>query len=616
MIPDDQVEEVKARADIVDVVSQFVELKKAGKEFKANCPFHDEKTPSFYVVPDKGFYKCFGCGESGDVFNFVQKRLGLDFVESVKHVAARAGVEVREIRRGPDEDEDPRRPLYEAMAFASEWFQAQLKDEKVGASARAYLDGRGIDEETCERFAIGLAPDEWRGLREAAAKHGITDELLLQVGLLTSSEKMSEPYDKFRNRIVFPIEALGGKVVAFGGRILGESGPGQPKYLNSPETPIYHKSEILYGLHRSRHAIRREGSALVVEGYMDLVSIAAAGFDHVVAALGTAMTVEHAKLLRRYTQKVQLLFDSDRAGLKATFRAADLLLAESLLPLVVTLPDGEDPDTLVQAEGPEALQKYLDQAVDVLDRKIQILEERDWFDRIERRRDAVDRLLPTLRAVADPTLRDLYVDRVAKRTGLRRETLEAEMAKKDRPGHSPRPATAPAPKMDDQARRVSRQRPHLGAEWTFLRVLARDPERRHEILESALMHIGPEDFKDGVDRTIFQLFLDDPDLAMVPPDSDPLVTTRLEQLLAEPLREGQLAHAGQEVREAVNALRGARLGRQIDEIQGRIEAARDSDEKLRLIGEKAVLRNEVTELGHAGGGTFARRHARGFNPTD
>ena len=616
MIPDDQVDEVKARADIVDVIGQYVELKKAGKEFKANCPFHDEKTPSFYVVPDKGFYKCFGCGESGDVFSFLQKRLGLEFTEAVKSVAARAGVEIRETRRTPEEEEDPRRPLWEAMAFARDWFRRQLEEEDAGKDARAYLEKRGIDAETQERFQIGFAPDDWRALREAAGTHGIGDDLLLEVGLLTTSEKSTEPYDKFRNRVMFPIESLGGKVVAFGGRILGASGPGQPKYMNSPESPIYHKGEILYGLNRSRHAIRREGSALVVEGYMDLVSIAAVGFENVVAALGTAMTEEHAKLLKRYTKKVQLLFDSDAAGLKATFRSADLLLSEGMLPLVVTLPDGEDPDTLVHGEGPEALRRYLDQAVDVLDRKIQILDEHAWFDSIDRRRDAVDRLLPTLRAVADPTLRDLYVNRVSEKTGLKPETLEAEMAKSgERGSRTPGPGTS-SPPPRRPVRRPATGRPAVSAEMTFLRVLARDVERREEILERAFLFIGPEDFKDEVDRTILQMFADDPELASVPPELPYAVAMRLGELLAGQVRPGEFDHAAESAEDAIRQLRAKRLDERIDDVRARLEGA-DPDEQAALIDEHRRLRAERAQLGdNVGLGAFARRHARRPNTTD
>lgn len=626
MIPDDQVEEVRARADIVDVVGQYVDLKKAGKEFKANCPFHEERTPSFYVVPDKGFYKCFGCGVSGDVFKFLQEKVGLDFVEAVKQVAARSGVEIREVKRGPDPEEDPKRPLYEAMAFAKDWFRKQLLADS-GAHARDYLQKRGIDPETADRFEVGFAPDDWRGLRDAAHTLGMSDEQLLEVGLLTTSDKTPEPYDKFRNRVIFPIEALRGKTVAFGGRLLGEDKKGQPKYLNSPETVLYHKGRTLYGLDKSRHSIRREEVALVVEGYMDLVSIAAVGFDNTVATLGTAMTVEQAQLIKRYTSRVLLLFDSDRAGLKASFRAGDLLLAQGMHPSIVTLPDGEDPDTLVQKEGPDALRRYLDDAVDILDRKLQILAEKDYFESIDGRRDAVDRLLPTLRATADRTLRDIYIDQVADRTGVRRETLEEELVRTARSGsqggdraRSSTAASGPPASHRGGGRDRSRdhavdRRPQLGPEWSLLRVLARDRERRHELVEKALMRIGPEDFKDAGDRAIFHSFIEDPDLDRPPEDLDPRAATRLEALLAEPADEEQLAHGGREFDEALMSLEGARIAQRIDALQGQIEATTDNHEKLELIREKQALGAELRALGRPGG-SYARRHARGTHHHD
>ncbi|MDX1494633.1 MAG: DNA primase, partial [Longimicrobiales bacterium] len=433
MIPDDVIDEVRSRADIVDIIGEMVPLKKAGKEFKANCPFHEERTPSFYVVPDKGFYKCFGCGKSGSVFDFVMERQGMDFVEAVKYVAGRAGVEVREVKRSRPED-DPNRPLYEINAFARQWYREQLLAD-VGSTARSYLEGRGIGAEAAERFGLGFAPDEWRAFREAALKHGFDEEHMLLLGLLKQTEKTPEPYDGFRGRVMFPIESISGKVIGFGGRILeGDA----PKYINSPETPIYQKGENLYGLSWAKNVIRREEVAIVVEGYMDVVSLAAAGLEHVVAFLGTAVTHEQARLLDRYTTRVLLLFDSDAAGLRATFKAGDILLEAGLHPAVVTLPPGEDPDTLVQTRGKEALEELLDDAVDVLDRKLQILEEKDYFSSIERTRSAVDRLLPTIRAAKDPALRDIYVDRVADRTGVRRETLERELEAGPRRGaHTP-----------------------------------------------------------------------------------------------------------------------------------------------------------------------------------
>jgi len=583
MIPDDMVEEVRSRADIVDVIGEFVQLKKSGREYKANCPFHEERTPSFYVVPDKGFYKCFGCGKSGDVFSFVMEKQGMDFVEAVKHVAARSGVEVREVRRGGP-DEDPHRPLFEINAFARDWYRRQLLDERVGAKARAYLESRGVGLDVAERFGLGYAPDEWRGLREAAATHGLDEALMLEVGLLAKSEKSEEPYDRFRDRIIFPIEGLSGRVIAFGGRVLRDT-KDAPKYLNSPETPVFQKGQNLYGLSWARHAIRKEERALVVEGYMDVVSVAARGFENVVAPLGTALTREQAQLLAKYCTRVLLLFDSDAAGLKATFRAADALLEEGLHPAVVTLPQGEDPDTVVRKEGPDALRRYMDDALDVLDRMMQILEQKDFFSSIERTRDAVDRLLPKLRAAADPTLRDIYVDKVAKRTGVRRETLEAEMRRTKR--------RAPANQESAPARAPGRSAVSSpsgsGAERKLLMMMVRGVEW----VERAGELISAEDFDDPSHRAIFLALLDDPEMRAPPPSMDPVAARRLEEILSDP---EELAHGIDVFTKSVNRMRVSVLDRRIGELQDRIEAATTDDAKGSLAREKARLAQERREL--------------------
>ncbi len=588
------VEEVRAAADIVDVISEFVPLKKAGREYKANCPFHDERTPSFYVVPAKGFYKCFGCGKSGDVFSFVMERQGLDFVEAVKHVAGRAGVEVREVKRSTEE-EDPDRPLFEINGFAQDWFRAQLLDESVGANARSYLEGRGIDAEVAERYGLGFAPDEWRGLRDAAGKHGLAEDLMLEVGMLGSSERSREPYDRFRGRIMFPIESVSGRVIAFGGRVLVGDGKDAPKYLNSPETPIYHKGRNLYGLSWARHWIRRAEAALVVEGYMDVVSLAAHGFENVVAPLGTALTPEQAKLLSRYTTRVLLLFDSDAAGLKATFRAGDTLLEAGLHPAVVTLPPGEDPDTLVQAGGAEALEEYLDQAVDVLDRKLQILDERDYFSSIEGPRTAVDRLLPTIRAASDPALRDIYVSKVADRTGVRRETLEAELARaRSGPGAARVEAPTPAP------RRALPRLPKQGAERLLLLLMTKNPD----YVERAGEHLGEGDFVDPAYRAIFQALLDEPELRAPPESMDSVAAQRLQGILSD---SEELAHAGRVFEESVARIRVMTLDRLSQDLDSRIEAAAGDGEKRNLIEEKERVSRERRELGPDDWTTTARK---------
>jgi DNA primase len=593
MIPDDQVEEVRSRADIVDVIGEFVSLKKAGREYKANCPFHDERTPSFYVVPEKGFFKCFGCGKSGDVFSFLMERQGMDFVEAVKHVAGRSGVEIREVQKDRDED-DPKRPLYEINGFARDWFRQQLEDPEGGRMAREYLEGRGVDAETAERFGLGYAPDEWRAFREAAAKHGLDEDLMLDLGLLGRSEKSPEAYDRFRRRVVFPIESLSGKVIGFGGRVLEGDRADAPKYVNSPESPVYHKGLNLYGLSWARHAIRREECALVVEGYMDVVSLAAHGFEHVVAPLGTALTPEQASLLGRYAKRVLLLFDSDTAGQKATFRAGDVLLEAGLHPAVVTLPEGEDPDTVVRGAGPDALRKHIDNAVDVLDRKLQILDERSHFSSIDRTRAALDRLLPTIRAAADPALRDIYVKTVSERTGVSRATIEQDLRSdvRRRPsathhdaGRPARAATGPR----SAAYRAPRQL-RLRAERQLLQVMVRGMEW----VERAAELVSSEDFEDPHHRAIFQALLDDPDLRAPPSSMDPETAKRFEEVLASDPEE--VSHGIDVFTKSVNRLRALGLRRRIEELQRRLEATGDEGAKRDLANEKSLLARELRQI--------------------
>ncbi|HSJ14037.1 MAG TPA: DNA primase [Longimicrobiales bacterium] len=493
MIPESIVDEIRARADIVEVIGEQISLKRAGKDFRALCPFHHEKTPSFYVVPAKGFYKCFGCGEAGDVFSFLMKRTGVTFQEAVRELGGKYGVDVPDLRR--EEGEEPHRRLYEAIAFAAEHFRERLWEAQPGERARRYLEGRGISREVAERFGLGYALDDWRVLREAAHRHGIDDAVLLEAGLIKESERSEEPYDRFRDRLIFPIAELGGRVVAFGGRVLRPT-ENAPKYLNSPETPIYHKGQLLYGLNWSKGAIRREGAALVVEGYMDYVSLAARGVEHVVAALGTAMTVEQANLLARYAGKALLLYDSDTAGLKATFRTGDALLRAGVHPLVVTLPAGEDPDSIARRGGAEALRPLLAGAADVVECKIRILEERGLLSDIEGVRRALDRLLPTIRATVDPALRDIYVSRISERTGVRRETLEREATERRA---EPRPDAGP---------RVARRGPAaleprlsgIAAERLLLRLMIRDPAN---MVPAALAAVGSSNLHDPRHRAIF-----------------------------------------------------------------------------------------------------------------
>ena len=361
-IPQSFIDDLVTAVDIVEVIEHYVPLQRAGKEFKACCPFHDEKTPSFTVVPDKQFYHCFGCGAHGTAVGFLMDYANLEFVEAVEELARRAGREVpREDgpERGPREDPEP---LFDALERANAYFQRQLRHHEQASRAVAYLKGRGLSGEIAAGFQLGFAPPGWHGLLDALGTDARARAALVRAGLLIESDG-GRPYDRFRDRITFPIHDSRGRVAGFGARVIDD---GEPKYLNSPETPVFHKGRELYGLGRARRAGRSPERLLVVEGYMDVVALAQSGIDYAVATLGTAATEAHVQRLFRAVGDVVFCFDGDEAGRRAAWRAV-----QSTLPsmksghraLFLFLPEGEDPDSLVRSEGRSAFERRLDGAV-------------------------------------------------------------------------------------------------------------------------------------------------------------------------------------------------------------------------------------------------------------
>jgi DNA primase len=436
-IPDELIEQVRDTADLLEVVQESVQLKRQGSDWRGPCPFHGGTNRNFAVIPKKNLYYCFVCHEAGDVFTWYQKRFGLDYPSSVREVARKVGIVIPEAteRVGPD----PREPLYQACEVAQGWFATQLRDNNEAEVARRYLLDRHLGLDAAAELGLGYAPKN-QTFVAAMRELGIAEEALVEAALVGRREDGTF-YPRFRGRLIFPIHDLRGRVVGFGGRILGQ---GEPKYLNSPETPIFHKGEQLYHMHLAKHAIRKAGFAILVEGYFDVQRLALAGLDQTVAPLGTAFTEAQATLLKRFTGEVVILYDSDGAGLKATFRAGDVLLAQGVRVRVATMPPGEDPDTLVERGGAEALTPILDDAVDLLERKLQLLERKGWFADVRKARESLDRLLPTLRAATDSVTRELYVSRVAERLGIPREVVTAEVEAKPRY----RPPTSHAPPHD------------------------------------------------------------------------------------------------------------------------------------------------------------------------
>jgi len=596
VIPDDVVERVREEADIISVIGEFVKLKRVGNSYRGPCPFHHGKDSNFSVTANGG-YKCFVCGESGDVFTFVQKHLGLDFVESVKWVGNKSGVEVRDVAKRVD-DRDMREPAWEVNATAAEFFRTQLWDAPGGQIARDYLASRNLTREDADRFAMGYAPRDATAMRTALAALGFDDARQRGAGVLITSEDRPEPRPRFRDRLMFPIYDVAGHIVGFGGRLLGSGAPNAAKYLNSGESEVFAKRKLLYGLNWAKQAIRKADRLVIVEGYFDVIRLMLAGITEVVAPLGTALTDEQAVVIRKYTKNVFLLYDSDQAGLKATFRSGDKLLANGISVRVISLPDGEDPDTFVTKFGADGFERAASESVDVFERKIQILERGGWFVDLRRKREALDKLLPTIRVTADRLTRDMYVSRTSELAGVARETLEHELLSAPRERRVPHETGAPPP-IDEppvpvrrQERRSNHQARGVRAERELVRMLLH--QRRY--VEAASERVGPELFTDYVYRTIFtELTSSDPDVPVdvLAESLDDEATGVLQELLDE---NGGLDRAEETITGSVNALLSREISDRMSEID-RLMPLASSDEKDDLIREKKRLAVEIKALG-------------------
>ncbi|MGQ9523684.1 MAG: DNA primase [Armatimonadota bacterium] len=393
MASKDIVEEIKRRVDLVEIASAYVKLRRAGRNWEGLCPFHQEKTPSFSINPEKQVWYCFGCGSGGDVFSFVQKADGLTFREALEKLAARTGVRIDAgDRPKPTGELDV---LRSACETAAAFYQQCLKRSR---EAQDYLRHRGIDEDTSERFRLGYAPDEWSALADHLARSGVSAVIGVKAGLLARAEQTGRVYDRMRGRVVFPICDVTGRVIAFGGRVI-RGAENSPKYLNSPESPLFVKGSTLYGLHLARTAIQEREQAVLVEGYFDVVSLHGAGIRNAVATLGTALTREHLNLLGRYIKSCVLLYDSDSAGLRAALRSIPLFEESELEVRIAVLPDGHDPDSFVRTHGATALAEQIRSAQTVLDYQMGLLIRRFGTEGEEAKRKLVSSAVPILARV-------------------------------------------------------------------------------------------------------------------------------------------------------------------------------------------------------------------------
>lgn len=521
LIPEDKIEEVRAASDIVDVVSDYVQLKKSGSNLFGLCPFHGEKTPSFSVNPSMGIFKCFGCGEGGNVFQFVMRMEGVTFPEAVRFLAEQAGIEIPE-EGGRRDASNATEAVLQALRHAARFFYRTLTETDEGRPALEYLLGRGITKASIKRFGVGYAPDRWDALLTDATTNHINPDVLEQAGLVIPRKSGDGHYDRFRGRVIFPIFSQVGKVVGFGGRILSGD-TDQPKYINTPETAVYHKSEVLYGLYQARRAVRERKEVFVVEGYTDVIALHQAGIKNAVAACGTSLTPEHLRLIGRYADAAVFFSDSDTAGDASNLRSVDLALKQKLTPYVIELPEGEDPASLVEKRTKEEVHAYLGRP-EYKWTFVQYLLIRarteGLLDSVEGERQAFEDVLERIASIDSRFTQETYLHQMAEALGkpiihiqeeFRRAQARVRRTRQPDADRRREPMPPIPPPMDEHEAAALpvpapvEPDPVLPEEEILIRLML---ERGRSMVEFVLGNMATDEFSEGIVRRIVNLLIE------------------------------------------------------------------------------------------------------------
>lgn len=501
-IPETKIEEIRAAANIVDVISEFVRLRKRGKNYIGLCPFHSEKTPSFTVSDEKQIFHCFGCHNGGNVYKFLMDYEKISFVEAVQSVADKIGITIDFEESQHPEKQDELEILFDVNVFAARYFSDNLLNKPEGETGRKYFQQRKIKLQTMRAFGLGYSSPQRDGFTEYA-KDKINLEKAIQLGLIIKGNE-GRLFDRFSGRIMFPIFSPNGRVIGFGGRILNPQ-DNTAKYLNSPESPVYYKGRTLYGLSHGKDEIRRLNKVIMVEGYMDLISLYQAGVKNVVAVSGTALTDEQVQLLSRYTKNVVLLFDADTAGIKASMRSIEILLKKDFDIRIVSLPPGEDPDSFVNTYGKEKFDDLIKQAVNFLEYQTRIYQEQGYFDDPNKTVEAIRELVHPISLIDDELKRNILIKTIAKNFGLREKLLEQELDKvisvqKKKP-------EAESLKIQLKKKEVS-TRTQPEAQRNEIEVIRLLLEENNKIIEFIMAHVASEEFSPGVIRDAATLVYD------------------------------------------------------------------------------------------------------------
>ncbi|HMA60848.1 MAG TPA: DNA primase [Halanaerobiales bacterium] len=489
-------EKVKDRLDIVEVVSEYVNLKKTGKNYQGLCPFHQEKTPSFTVNPDNQFYYCFGCGKGGDIFNFIMEIENVTFYESLKLLAKKANLQMPDSRGYSKEYNQKREKLFEIHQLAAKFYNYLLLNKQIGNEAFKYLSERGYTEKDLERYYIGYAPDSWHSLYNFLSKRDFADQILKESGLI--GHKNNNYYDKFRDRIMFPIFNSQGEVIAFGGRRLDDEDKSSPKYYNSPETLIFHKSKNLYGINWAKKGFRNKNSAVIMEGYTDVITAHKYGINNAVASLGTALTLDQAKILKRYVDTVYIAFDPDFAGEQATLKGLDILKEADLNVRVIELPEESDPDDFIKDKGVDDFENLMESSYNLIEFKIRrIINEEEKYN-INQRINRSKKVLKVLSEINDPIERDVYLNKTADILNIDKEAMQEALNSFNQKNRQENEDKNRIKEKDSK-----KELEDLNHQDLLLKTLIDNPER----IKQAENELEPEYFQ-GIYRKAFNLILE------------------------------------------------------------------------------------------------------------
>ncbi len=583
MIPDDLADRIRERIDIISIISEHINLKKSGQNYKGLCPFHSEKTPSFTVSPAKQIFHCFGCGVGGNVFHFLMRYDSLTFPQALRYLGERAGIKIPEPGKREGIEKDNKEELYKANELAAEYFYNNLAESREAEEARGYLKKRGIEKNTIEEFKIGYSLPQWEAAYRYLRQKGIDAATLEKAGLIIKKENGF--YDRFRGRIIFPILDLKKRVIGFGGRVIDDS---LPKYINSPESPIYIKGENLYCLEKARQEIVRRGYLLIVEGYLDAIMTYQMGVRNAAATLGTALTQGHIRLIKRFTNNLILIFDPDAAGKKAAIRSAPLFLEAGMKVKVAALTEGTDPDTFLRKNGVDAFVERLKNSERLFDFVFSEVRGKDHLTAIDDKMKVVNELLPLINGIPGRIEKNLYIKRLAEGLGIDETDILAELK-----ALSQKKALRSGEKARSEAQ-PQRPAAHCGgakAEEMLIHIMLND----EAIARKVRGHLGTDDFRDPNYRKaagiIYRAIDEGKGLNDLSGIDDPVVANLLSSLSIRDLEYDDLE---QSFNDCVQKIKGRGIKDRMRELQERLSAAEkkgDTESRRQILNEMKELKS-------------------------